>query len=668
MNSTRDSGRDTAADGGLSARAGRTALALAGMLDDISVEAGESTRPGQFFRVWAEYTCAAPEAAGKPQPVPALERLAGAFALTDLEVELVLLAGLPHEHEGLARTFRNLSAYDSPWPTAGMAALAAAGGDRDLIRRVLSSGNAALSGILTCQGDDAFFERPVRLGESLWEALHGTDAWPGAIERVPLPDTAGILAGLSGWLELPVVRRCVMALTHPAPRSLVVQERDTEAALWRACALAGRAGVRVVAARCDPSDPAVLRLILAHCALRGAVPILLPAQNLANVAQAHSQFDLTLAGYSGPVILCPAGNGLVADPRRPILPVPSTGVAKADRRRAWSAALPHLAADAAQLAARHPVDPSLAAQIGVDARDQAILDGADVESGAVPHLIRARSGVTLPAGIRLTEPNVPWTRLVVPAEAAWQLRDAVARLELQSMVLDDWGMRDSARAARGTRLLFTGPPGTGKTLAAEAMATAAGTDLLLVDVSQVVSKWIGETEKNLAAAFDVAERTQAVLLLDEADALFAKRTDVSDAHDRHANLETSYLLQRLDQFDGLVILATNLRHNIDAAFVRRMDFVVDFPLPDLRGREDLWSIHLPAGHLAPDVDIDALARLYPVPGGWIRNAAIGASFVAAGRGSSVQQQHVLDAVRREYSKAALPFPGSPPRRDHDHHE
>ena len=223
----------------------------------------------------------------------------------------------------------------------------------------------------------------------------------------------------------------------------------------------------------------------------------------------------------------------------------------------------------------------------------------------------------------------------------------------------------SRRAPSGARVLLTGPPGTGKSLAAEAVATAAGTDLLRVDMSQVVSKWIGETEKNLAAAFDVAERTQAVLFIDEADALFGARTEISDAHDRYANLETAYLLQRLDRFDGLLVLATNLRNNIDAAFVRRMDFVVDLPLPDVESRRELWELHLPTRRLARGHRPRRLAHLYPIPGAWIRNAAIAAAFRAAATDRAIGQDDLVTSVRREYEKAALPFPGEPPRRRND---
>jgi SpoVK/Ycf46/Vps4 family AAA+-type ATPase len=307
------------------------------------------------------------------------------------------------------------------------------------------------------------------------------------------------------------------------------------------------------------------------------------------------------------------------------------------------------------------LDPALIAQVVLDAR--AGPDEFDPRTAS--GLIRARAAVSLPAGVQLITPTVPWSRLVLPEEAGFQLHDAVARLKHQALVIDDWRMGDYARASRGIRLLFTGLPGTGKSLAAEAVASAAATDLLRVDVSQVVSKWLGETEKNLAAVFDVAERCQAVLLLDEADALFGARTQITDAHDRYANLETAYLLQRLDHFDGLAVLATNLRHNIDPAFTRRMDSVVDFALPDLAHRRELWQLHLPPDRIAQGVDIDTLARLYPVAGGWIRNAAITAAFFAAPAGDLIAQHHLVAAMRREYLNAALPFPGEPPRRRDD---
>jgi SpoVK/Ycf46/Vps4 family AAA+-type ATPase len=223
--------------------------------------------------------------------------------------------------------------------------------------------------------------------------------------------------------------------------------------------------------------------------------------------------------------------------------------------------------------------------------------------------------------VQLVRPLARFEHLVLSADRLAQLREAVARLVHQGKVLDEWGFLAHRAGARGVRMLFCGPPGTGKSLSAEVLASALGVDLLVVDISRVVSKWIGETEKNLGAVFDAAERAQAVLLFDEADALFGKRTEVSDAHDRYANLETAYLLARLERFDGLAVLSTNLRENVDPAFLRRLEFVIDFEEPGPAEREALWRGHIPGdAPLAPEVDVRELAALYPVVGGLIRNA------------------------------------------------
>jgi SpoVK/Ycf46/Vps4 family AAA+-type ATPase len=264
------------------------------------------------------------------------------------------------------------------------------------------------------------------------------------------------------------------------------------------------------------------------------------------------------------------------------------------------------------------------------------------------------------AGLKLMRPVAQWDQLILPADRNAQLREAFARLEFQSRVLDEWKLLDGRPGRWGVRMLFCGPPGTGKTLSAEVLARALGVDLLVVDISRVVSKWIGETEKNLAEAFDAAERSQAVLLFDEADALFGKRTEVSDAHDRYANLETAYLLARMEHFEGLAILSTNLRQNIDSAFLRRLEFVIEFDEPSAAGRTALWQCHLPASApLADDVDLKELGTLYPIVGGMIRNAAVAAGFLAAADGTAITRAHLVRAVRREYEKSGKAFPGEP---------
>jgi len=228
-------------------------------------------------------------------------------------------------------------------------------------------------------------------------------------------------------------------------------------------------------------------------------------------------------------------------------------------------------------------------------------------------------------------------------------------------VWDRWGFGRNRPGTHGVRLLFAGPPGTGKTLAAEAVAGALGRDLLVVDLSRLVSKWIGETEKNLAGIFEAAERGGAALFFDEADALFGRRTEVGDARDRYANLETSYLLSRIERFDGIVFLATNLRQNLDPAFARRIEFIVIFDLPGPAERELLWRRHLPAAApLASSVDLRRLAHLYDLPGALIRNASVAAAFLAAGEGTdTITTRHLVQAIRREYAKAGAAFPGAP---------
>ncbi|MFD7629889.1 ATP-binding protein [Streptomyces sp. NPDC059851] len=645
----------------LSLRAAAVAVRVAELLETTcSEEAG--AEPAAFLRDWAAAAERRVPGPAAPGPAP-LDRLVRCYRLGALETELVLFAGLPDEHEGLARTFRTMHPAGAPHPSIGLAGLlvdraarsttGTAAPDRVALRRLLHEGPAVRAGLLALTGDGPFHERSLTLADHLWEALHGHPARPAALEPA---DAGPPVPGLDGWLALPESVRAVAALRSREPRTLLVSAPDETVALSRCAALAGAAGLDVFAARARPDDPTAMGLLGLHAAARGAVPLLVVAGPPPGTGPATPAADR----IPGPLLICAAPGAVRPGPQRPVLTVPVGPVGVADRRRAWRAALPGTPDRAPELAARHPLDPALTAQVALDVRSRAALagtghDGRPDVSGA----IRARAGALLPPGVDLVGPSAPWSRLVLSAEADGQLRDAVARLRHQALVLDDWRLRETARAARGVRLLLTGPPGTGKSLAAEVLATEAGRDLLVVDGSELVSKYIGETEKNLAACFEAAERTQAVFLLDEADALFGTRTEISEANDRFANMETAYLLQRLDRFDGLAVLTTNLRQNIDAAFIRRMDFVVEFPLPDEAGRHRMWDLHLPRALRHADVDLAALAQCYPVPGGWIRNAAIGAAFRAADEAGQVRQAHLAGAMRREYGKAGRPFPGDP---------
>ncbi|MEH2282165.1 MAG: ATP-binding protein [Nostoc sp.] len=252
------------------------------------------------------------------------------------------------------------------------------------------------------------------------------------------------------------------------------------------------------------------------------------------------------------------------------------------------------------------------------------------------------------------EPSGDWEDLVLPEAQKLVLREIAAHVRQRSTVYNNWGFGAKSARGLGISALFAGASGTGKTLGAEVLAQKLRLDLYRIDLSSVVSKYIGETEKNLRRVFDAAEQGGVILLFDEADALFGKRSEVKDARDRYANIEVSYLLQRMESYPGLAVLTTNLKSAIDTAFLRRIRFVVQFPFPDTTQRAEIWRRVFPADTPTADLDVLQLARLN-VAGGNIRNIALNAAFLAADAGEAVQMKHVLRAAQTEYSKLEKPL-------------
>jgi ATPase family protein associated with various cellular activities (AAA)/winged helix domain-containing protein len=268
---------------------------------------------------------------------------------------------------------------------------------------------------------------------------------------------------------------------------------------------------------------------------------------------------------------------------------------------------------------------------------------------------RAQARPRLDDLARRIAPAATWEQLVLPEPQRETLRTIAAHVRQQAKVYETWGF--AARGARGLGVgaLFAGPSGTGKTMAAEILANELRLDLYHIDLSQVVSKYIGETEKNLRRVFDAAESGGAILFFDEADALFGKRTEVRDSHDRYANIEVSYLLQRMEAYRGLAILTTNMKSALDPAFLRRLRFVVQFPFPEPAQRAEIWRRIFPSETPTGDLDVARLARL-SVAGGNIRNMALHAAFLAADAGEPVAMPHLLRAARAEYAKLEKPLP------------
>jgi hypothetical protein len=276
---------------------------------------------------------------------------------------------------------------------------------------------------------------------------------------------------------------------------------------------------------------------------------------------------------------------------------------------------------------------------------------------AVWDACRAHARPRLEALAQPVRVTASWEDLVLPKAQEQTLHEIAAHVRQRHQVYTQWGFCEQGARGSGITALFAGSSGTGKTLAAEVLAGELRLDLFRIDLSSVVSKYIGETEKNLRKLFDAAEESGAVLLFDEADALFGKRSEVKDSHDRYANIEVSYLLQRMEAYSGLAILTTNLKNALDTAFLRRLRFVVPFPFPDAAQRTVIWQRIFPVGVPTQNLDYDKLARLN-IAGGNIRNIAMNAAFLAADAGQSVQMRHLLQAARSEYAKLEKPLTDS----------
>ena len=285
------------------------------------------------------------------------------------------------------------------------------------------------------------------------------------------------------------------------------------------------------------------------------------------------------------------------------------------------------------------------------ARDIAFQEGRPLEGADLFEAARLYSSHHLDNLAIKIKPRYNWQDIVLPENEITILHEIVNTVRGQTTVLEKWGLKKKLVASAGVSALFGGPPGTGKTLAAQVIAAELGMDLYKIDLSTVVSKYIGETEKNLERIFSQAKNSNAILFFDEADAIFGKRSEVKDAHDRYANIEVGYLLQRMETYDGVVILATNLRANMDDAFTRRLQFVIDFPFPDEQQRAEIWKVLFPPElPREKEINFTAFARQYKMAGGNIRNVIVQAAFLAASNGEVVTNAHLLHGVKRELQK------------------
>jgi SpoVK/Ycf46/Vps4 family AAA+-type ATPase len=271
---------------------------------------------------------------------------------------------------------------------------------------------------------------------------------------------------------------------------------------------------------------------------------------------------------------------------------------------------------------------------------------ADLKNAA-----RTQSQPRLTSLAKKITPHYTWEDIVLPSDRMAQLKEIANQVLYQHVVYEEWGLAKKSSLGRGVAALFAGQSGTGKTMAAEVIANDLGLDVYKIDLSGLVSKYIGETEKNLARVFEEASDTNAILFFDEADAVFGKRSEVRDSHDRYANIEVSYLLQKMEEYDGIVVLATNLRANLDEAFLRRMRAIVEFPFPEVEDRLSIWQRTLAStAPLDKDVDLRFMAQQFRIAGGNIRNIVLLGAFLAASEEKPIAMAHLIHAAKREYQK------------------
>jgi hypothetical protein len=411
------------------------------------------------------------------------------------------------------------------------------------------------------------------------------------------------------------------------------------------CAL-GADGCLVVDVPESPTDPGdqgpLVAAAVREARLSGRVLVLGPVDNLdasTLIRATRSAGRLVLHG-SGPWDPSWSAEG--------VLGLDLHELARRPAAQMWQAAVGDTADSAAVAAFRlapDQIDRAVAA-----ARSRAAADGIPVDDSLLAAGARMQNATGLGRLARRIEPSVDWDDLVVPPPVLDSLQHLADRVRWRDLVLGDWGLRRAGGRGEGISGLFAGEPGTGKTMAAEVIAGALGLDLYVIDLSAVIDKYIGETEKNLERIFAGAEGVNGVLFFDEADAIFGKRSEVSDAHDRYANVEIAYLLQRMERFDGVAILATNLLANVDDAFARRLSVVVNFARPDVAERRHLWQKSLAGVPLAGDVDFDLCATSFDLTGGEIRNVAVTAAYFAASEDGAVDMRRVVRAVQLEFRK------------------
>ncbi len=614
-----------------------------------------------------------------------------AFGLTSFDLDVVLLALAPEFDLRYEKLFAYLQDdVTRRRPTVELALnLLCSSADAKLDRRIHFSPSAPLirHGLLHLvpdpnQVEPSFLARYLKLDDQITRLLLGE---AGLDPR--LASFSELIEPSIDWEQLPLrpeIKNVLPYLTAQAfathqPLRLYFQGPCGAGKRRVAEALASAVGTRLLAVRLDrlaerSSPDQHWKLLLRDARIADAIIYVSDLDDFRGPEAAIHRQDLldALSGHQGVTILAgkhtwvPRVTAAFA-----VIPVPFEIPEFVERYTSWRTQLANLGIqlDAEELEALASRFRLTAGQI-TEAVATALLSSQwraakstsrdNVKSTTTPVVpslddlfaaARAQSGHDLAALAHKIEPRYDWNDIVLPDDPMTQLREICSQAQYRHVVYGIWGFDRKLSLGKGLNVLFSGPPGTGKTMAAEVIASELHLDLYRIDLSQIINKYIGETEKNLDRIFTAAENSNTILFFDEADALFGKRSEVRDSHDRYANIEISYLLQKMEEYQGVSILATNLRQNLDDAFVRRLQAIVEFPFPDEEYRRRIWEAVFPKeAPLGEDVRFELLAHEVHLAGGNIKNMALAAAFYAAADGGVIRMGHLIQAGHREYQK------------------
>lgn len=614
------------------------------------------------------------------EPDSRLAGLARSFGLVELDVELLLVAMAPDIDARFERLYGYLNDdLTRRRPAIGLAlelcGLPAAGSGRF---RFQPSAPLVAGGLLEVTDPERpLLSRTLRVPDRITAHLLGDDEPDGRLRglvRVPAPDSTRddrVHDDSTGDDDRPEVHRIAAALaTGSGLVHLLDRGGDPSGLAVEALTAAGRRPLVVdIAALAAAGDRAaeLVRTLAAEARLAHGGVVLGPLETLAPERPEGARLlaSLCTAMSGTPLIAYGKKNWDPLWTRDSPVPVAVLPPGPAGAARRWrqalaeaarSVGLPDAQASAdddrlIEATASYRLDSDQLRKAATVATRLAAQEQRPVHPDDLRTAVRAQNGAGLERLARRIEPAVGWDDLVLPPATRTQLTELALRARHREQVLGQWGMRPGGGRGRGVIALFAGESGTGKTMSAEVVARELGMELYVVDLSTVVDKYIGETEKNLERIFVEASDVNGILLFDEADAIFGKRSQVKDAHDKHANVESAYLLQRMESFDGIAVLTTNLRANLDEAFTRRLDVIAEFPIPDAEQRLALWDRCLGTSiPRDPALDLEFCAARFELAGGSIRACAVTAAYLAAESRAPLTMDQLVTAVIQEYRK------------------